>query len=240
MGSPWLAQWKGGSAPSPSYLPLLTSVPHERCAIQSNQMLLTVFPSTPNYLKNPGCSVMQRMLYVYYYENSQSYRFCCVVYLFDCVCDSQNRITKGLVMSWSFNVLDDSCMCCILTIGRLLSWLDTWLVWLLNYNKRLCLAFDSVHGIWSCHRSYVESIPHLYLSKVEARLLLITVRRWSVIVSDRGPAIFLEGHFQIRECYMGGHFNNIVTVQWCHWLTKALISFLLRKTGLSLRFQVAG
>ena len=186
-------------------------------------MLLTIFSSTPNYLKNPGCSVMQRMLCVYYYENSQSYRFCCVVYLFDCVCYSQNRIARGLVMSWSFNVLDDRCTCCILTLVLFsLGWLDT-------CNKRLCLVFDSVHGIWSCHRSYVESLPHLYLSKVEARLLLITVRCWSFIISDRWLAIFLGGHFHIRECYMGGHFNNIVTVQWCHWLTKAVISFILKK-----------
>ena len=50
----------------------------------------------------------------------------------------------------------------------------------------------------------MESISHLYHSEVEARLLLITVRRWSFLISDRGLAILLGGgggHFQIRECY---------------------------------------
>lgn len=134
MGSSWLPQWKGGSAP----LPLIPTPTHSCCHMKDVAFNL-IRCCLPFFLLLQIIwrtlvvrSVMQRMLYVYYYEKSQSYRFCCVVYLFDCVCYSQNRITKGLVMSWSFNVLEDRCTCCILTLVLFsLGCLDTWLVWLL-------------------------------------------------------------------------------------------------------------
>ena len=56
----------------------------------------------------------------------------------------------------------------------------------------------------------MESISHLYHSEVEARLLLITVRRWSFLISNRGLAILLGGggSFSDKGVLHEGHFNN--------------------------------
>ena len=62
----------------------------------------------------------------------------------------------------------------------------------------------------------MESISHLYHSEVEARLLLITVRCWSFVISDRGLAILLGGggggggggSFSDKGELHEGHFNN--------------------------------
>ena len=57
----------------------------------------------------------------------------------------------------------------------------------------------------------MESISHLYHSEVETRLLLITVRRWLFVISDRGLAILLGGgggSFSDKGVLHEGHFNN--------------------------------